>query len=555
MVTRHGDSTQKPVYNAMVSATVFLSFSSRDAALAIALREGLQSRDIDVWKTPESIPPGVDWASAIHSGIEQQQVFLLLWSDAAMASAEVSKEIGLASQHRRLLLPLRLTPAMPQGGQAYHLGNIQWLEGQELPIPALLDRLDARIRELVEQGPQAALATMPAQTMRANNIRRRALQALLALIGASALACDLAPWNGPSQWLLNQRLFWQARWRQLTAQNGPTPTPIGLLSLSLAVYEQLGVQPTNGSVNQAVLAQALKALPAKEAPQRVGLDFILDGPGANPQGHGALAKTIRSQQGGRQILGGLCPPNSLASPDCLKAGEQRLAAPLAAAGAKAVLLGLGTNTEGQPPLQLLEGVGSDSLAEAMATAAPRGGLPPDAVIDWSVNWLSPERLKLISSRQELAAYRDETLLIASDGYKGERLSEAADQHPAPQAVWAYEGQGPERFASTLQGGALPGGAVQVALAQAISSGHWLEPVVPFMPTTLTTALLAAAAWWTTRRELGRRKLLTWLGLAMIIYIFLALQLAVSLRRLLPLALPLTAAAAIVGVQRSKRIQP
>lgn len=539
----------------MASATVFLSFSSRDAELAIALREALQSRNIDVWKAPESIPPGVDWASAIHAGIEQQQVFLLLWSDEAMASAEVSKEISLASQHRRLLLPLRLTPAMPQGGQAYHLGSIQWLEGQGLPLPLVLDRLEARIRELVEQGPQVALATMPGQSIRASNLRRRALQALLALIGASAIACDLAPWNAPSQWLLNQRLFWQARWRQLTAQSGPTPPPIGLLPLSLAVYEQLGVQPTNGSVNQAVLAKALQALAAKGAPQRVGLDFILDGPGANPQGHGALAKTIRSQQGRRQILAGLCPPNSLASLDCLKAGEQRLAAPLAAAGAKALSLGLGTSTEVQPPLQLMEGVGSGSLAGAMATSAPRGGLPPDAVIDWSVNWLSSERLTLISSRQELAAYSGATLLIASDGYKGERLSEVADQHPAPQAVWAYEGQGPERFSSTLQGGALPGGAVQVVLAQAISSGHWLEPVVPLMPTTLTTALLAAAAWWTTRRELGRRKLLTWLGLATFVYIVLALQLAVSLRRLLPLALPLSAAAAIVGVQRSKRIQP
>jgi len=39
VVTRHGDSSQKLVYNTMVSATVFLSFSSRDAALAIALRE------------------------------------------------------------------------------------------------------------------------------------------------------------------------------------------------------------------------------------------------------------------------------------------------------------------------------------------------------------------------------------------------------------------------------------------------------------------------------------------------------------------------------------
>ena len=71
----------------------------------------------------------------------------------------------------------------------------------------------------------------------------------------------------------------------------------------------------------------------------------------------------------------------------------------------------------------------------------------------------------------------------------------------------------------------------------------------------STQKSSITAWWTTRRELGRRKLLTWLGLAMIVYIFIALQLAVSLRRLLPLAVPLSAAAAIVGVQRSKRIQP
>lgn len=125
MVNQHGDPTQEPVSDAMASVTVFLSYSYVDAALATAVRDGLQSRNIDVWKAPESIPSGVDWASAIHAGIEQQQVFLLLWTDAAMASEAVSKEISLASQHRRLLLPLRLTLAMPQGGQAYHLGHIQ----------------------------------------------------------------------------------------------------------------------------------------------------------------------------------------------------------------------------------------------------------------------------------------------------------------------------------------------------------------------------------------------------------------------------------------------
>lgn len=538
----------------MASATVFLSFSYLDSALAFAVRDGLQSRNIDVWKAPESIPSGVDWASAIHAGIQQQQVFLLLWSDAAMASAAVSKEIGLAARHHRLLLPLRLTQAMPQGGQAYHLSNIQWLEGQGLQLPALLDRLEARIRELVEHGPQVALATMPAQLIRGTNVRRRSLQALLALIGASAIVCDLFPWNGASQWMLDQRLFWQARWRQLTAQSGPIPTPIGLLPLSLAVYEQLGVQPTNGSVNQAVLAQALNALAAQGAPQRVGLDFILDGPGTNTHGHDALAEAIRRKKGRVQILAGLCPSNSLASPDCMKAGDQRLAPRLADSGAQALSLGLGTSTEGQSPLKLVEGVGNGSMAEAMATAAPRGGLPPDAVIDWSVNWLSPKRLNLLSSLQGLATYQGETLLIASDGYKGQHLREMADQHPAPRAVWAYAGHGPERFAATLQVGALSGGAVQVVLAQSISSGHWLEPVVPLMPTTLSTVIAAAAAWWAARRELGRRKLLTWLGFAAILYVLIALQLAVSLRKLLPLALPLSAVAALVAVRRDKRIR-
>lgn len=539
----------------MATGSVFLSFSSIDAGLAVALREGLQARGIDVWKAPESIPPGVDWATAIHAGIQRQQIFLLLWSDAAMASQEVSREIHLASQHRRLLLPLRLTEAMPQGGQAYHLGNIQWLEGQDLPLPVLLDRLEGRIRELLKHGPQPPLIAEPGRMDPSFNSRRWLRQGLVVALGLAAVVTDLNPWNGPSHWLLDQRLFWQARWRQLTAQSGPPPTPIGLLPLSLPVYQELGVPPSAGSVNQAALAQALEALPDTGPPRRVGLDFILDGDGGNPAGQRALAAAIASQRGRRLTMAGLCPPNSEADANCLKAGDQRLAPQLAAAGAQPVTLGLGMITATQPPLKLMEGVGSGSLAEAMAGQAPRGPLPPDAVIDWSVNWLSPERLSVLSSRRELASYRGDALLIASDGYKGERVSEVADQHPAPQAVRAYEGEGPQRFATTLQRGALPGGAMQAVLAQAIRSGHWLEPVVPLLPTTFSTALVAAAAWWAARRTKGRRQLLLGLSLATVVYILLALQLAVSLRRLLPVALPLSAAAAIVGVQRSSRIRP
>ena len=472
-----------------------------------------------------------------------------------MASDEVSREIHLARHHRRLLLPVRLTAAMPQGGQAYHLGTIQWLEGQGLKLPVLLDHLEGRIRALLEQGPEKDLASTPTPPIHRSTIPRRTLQALVALIVLAAVACDLTPWNGPNQWLLDQRLFFQARWRQLTNQSGPPPAPIGLLQLSLPAYERLGVQPTADSVNQAVLAQALEALPATGPPQRVGLDFILDGPGSNLEGHQALAEAIHKQQGLRLIVAGLCPPNSIATADCLKAVDQRLAASLAAAGAKAVTLGLGMSTTSKPPLQLAEMVGNGSLAWAMATVAPRGGIPPDALIDWSVNWLSPKRLTLLNTRKGLAAYRGESLLIASDGYKGQRLREVADQHPSPLAVWAYNGQGPQRFATSLQRGGLPGGALQAVLAQSINSGHWLEPVVPLMPTTLSTVLLTAASSLAARRDPGRRQLKVWLGLGGFLYILVALQLVVSLRMLLPIALPLSAAAATVLSQLRIRIKP
>ena len=61
--------------------SVFLSFSGADAELATALRMGLQDRGINVWKAPESVPAGTDWAAAIVDAIDQQEVFLLLWSD------------------------------------------------------------------------------------------------------------------------------------------------------------------------------------------------------------------------------------------------------------------------------------------------------------------------------------------------------------------------------------------------------------------------------------------------------------------------------------------
>jgi hypothetical protein len=312
------------------------------------------------------------------------------------------------------------------------------------------------------------------------------------------------------------------------------------------------VEPTDGSVNQAVLAKVLQALPNNSA-QLVGLDFILDGPGANPAGHRSLAAVIQQQQSHRQIVAGLCPANAVAGPDCLKAIDQRLAGSLAGAGARPVSLSLGLSTETQAPLQLSETVGTGSFAWEIASDAPRGALPPGAMLDWSVNWMAPERLQLIREREALQRFRGRSLIVASDGYKGRQLNQPADQHPAPRAVRAYGEQGATQF-STLQSGALPGGAVQAVLAQSIRSGHWLEPLLPFGH-SVSAAVMGLLGWWAGGLRLRRRWLLLAAAAAAVVYSLLALQLLVSLQRLLPLALPLVAGAGMMAVRKFNRLRP
>lgn len=528
--------------------TAFLSFSSPDADLAKALRHGLEERGMQVWKAPESIPPGVEWAAAITEAIAAHQVFLLLWSDAAMASSEVTKEITLAaSQHRRLLLPVRLTSAMPDGAQAYHLAGTQWLEGQGLSVPDLVDLIEDRLRELVKTGGFVPSSPSPLRSQLPKGLKRKALQGVAFCLGCTAFAFDLNPWLAPNQWLLNQRLFWQARWRQATHQPGPKPDALAIVPLSSRLYEEFQIAPTDGSVNQAILAALLRAVPS-QAGQSIGLDFILDGPGANPGGHQRLATVIRQQPDHRQVYAGLCPPNAQSGPDCLKAIDQRLASPLAAAGAKPVSLSLGMSTKDMPPLELLEGLGNGTLAWAMAQAAPKGAIPGGAVVDWSVNWLGQERLVLLRDRRALEGYKGQRLLVASDGYKGRDLNQAADQHPAPEAIWAYQNQGVQSLA-TLQNGALPGGAIQAVLAQSIRSGHWLEPMVPFVQ-LVTALLLGLLGWWGGGLELNRRRLLFIAAIGVLVYGLAAFQLIVSLQRLIPVFIPIATAVVIMGMRRS-----
>jgi hypothetical protein len=350
--------------------------------------------------------------------------------------------------------------------------------------------------------------------------------ALLVVVGAAG---ELLPANPLSTYLLDRRLYVQRLWRQATAQPGPQRPPLAVLLLDeRRTYPALGVEPTPGRVARAALAEVLRRTSPAAVPV-VGLDVVFDEYAPNTA---ELAAVIRQQQRQR-VVGGWFGPDTPAKGAGLDSKPLEL---LRQAGLDAGNLAVGTPPgagERQPmPLRLLEEVNASNFAGALNTAATPP-MPPESVIDWSIDWLP---LIQIVTVPELPDLRAPALVVGTDG----RIdSDQPDLFVAPGAI---------RPALTTWGGAsdvLPGALVQAVLAQSLALGHWLTSI----PLPAVTALTAGLGVLLAAAEQQRRRRVPWLLAAAAITIPISLQLAVSHRLLLPIALPLTAAASTALLRR------
>lgn len=108
-------------------AEVFISHSSKDAAVAQALCGILEQNGISCWMAPRNIMPGEDWATAIAKAITTTRVFLIIYSGNSAASTEVPKEIMLAGSKRSYIIPYKIDDTPLRENFEYHLGASHWI--------------------------------------------------------------------------------------------------------------------------------------------------------------------------------------------------------------------------------------------------------------------------------------------------------------------------------------------------------------------------------------------------------------------------------------------
>ena len=116
-----------------MSAEVFISYSSYDRDRVMPVVESLRSSGISVWVDEGNIHAADLWSEQIVQAIADCRVMVVMLSQNSTDSHNVVKEVMLASEQKKALLPVYLEPANIPAKLQYQLAGIQHLElyGQE----------------------------------------------------------------------------------------------------------------------------------------------------------------------------------------------------------------------------------------------------------------------------------------------------------------------------------------------------------------------------------------------------------------------------------------
>ena len=111
-----------------MGAEVFVSYSSLDRDRVMPVVESLRGNGISVWVDEGNIHAADLWSEQIVQAIADCRVMVVMLSQNSTDSHNVVKEVMLASEQKKALLPVYLEPADIPANLQYQLAGIQHLE-------------------------------------------------------------------------------------------------------------------------------------------------------------------------------------------------------------------------------------------------------------------------------------------------------------------------------------------------------------------------------------------------------------------------------------------
>lgn len=147
----------------MANRDVFISYKAEEIEAASWVKSVLESNGISCWMAPSCIPGGSSYAVEIPQAIRQAKVFVLILSSKAQDSQWISREVDLAINEGKIVLPFMLENCALKDDFNFYLTNVQRYAAYENKAAAI-EKMLKEIKALVgSHAPEQAPEQTPEQ--------------------------------------------------------------------------------------------------------------------------------------------------------------------------------------------------------------------------------------------------------------------------------------------------------------------------------------------------------------------------------------------------------
>ena len=108
---------------------LFVSHVSEDRDAAMQVVEELERRGLHCWIAPRNVRPGRPFDDEIANAIETCQAMLLIFSERCNDSEYIRREVTVAGESHKVVIPFRIENVEPKRGLRVRLSDLHWLDG------------------------------------------------------------------------------------------------------------------------------------------------------------------------------------------------------------------------------------------------------------------------------------------------------------------------------------------------------------------------------------------------------------------------------------------
>ena len=142
---------------------VFISYTTRDTAIADAVCHALEERHIRCWIAPRDVSAGLSWKAAIVGAIRNAQVMVLIFSGEVNSSKDVRREVDIAFEERRPIIPFRIENVAPSDELYYCIADRHWLDALTPPVEQHIGGLVTALRRFIAEPERAPVTETVAE--------------------------------------------------------------------------------------------------------------------------------------------------------------------------------------------------------------------------------------------------------------------------------------------------------------------------------------------------------------------------------------------------------